>query len=263
MGKEGLTQKEFVYMIEETFADCNVEILEESSQKSNRGGLKFKTILQEAEVPGNNTRLYRKNSLVEGLERVSPRVKAGSFYGELDHPKTESPARFAAVMLGNASHRFLDFNWNGNILEATGQTLSTRVGKDMRALIEDDGIKVGFSLRALGKTKQLPNGLIEVSGNVNVITYDCVSNPSFSNALLQTAITEENVKELLMEKSDRLKLLSEAEGIELELLGENHNLSYDRVSGIVQFCSGNKCIKTHLEEHIIESYNDVMRKLFS
>ena len=159
----------FVFMIEEYMFDSALEILEEeSSPKSSKtGGLKFKAIFQEAEEVNNNRRIYRKAALTDAIARIDGRIKSSTFFGELDHPKTDSPARFASVMLSNASHVITALEWNNNTLQGVGKTLSTRVGRDMRALIEEDGIKVGFSLRALGATKQRPDGIVEVTNSVN------------------------------------------------------------------------------------------------
>ena len=251
----------FLFMMEEMCNVLDLEVLEEESRtKGPGGGLKFKATFQTAEEENNNNRVYRKRPLEEGIQKIDAKIKRGQFFGELDHPKTDSPARFTSVLLKDASHRVLALEWDNNTLKGVGQTLSTRVGKDMRALIEEDGIKVGFSLRALGKTEQRPK-FTDVVGPLNIIAFDCVGNPSHSSAMFESAITESSIKELMMENSDRLNFLAEQEGVSLELLAENDEISYNKETNKVQFCTSNKCVQFFLEEYILEAYKNTLRAI--
>jgi hypothetical protein len=254
--------EEFLYMIEELYTgNSNIEILEESqsSIKSQRkgSGLKYRAVLQEADSINGNNRTYLASALKEGIEKVQDKARKRQLYGELDHPITDNPARFTTVKLKDAAFVIENLYWEGKTLKNEARTLSNGHGRDMRAFIEEDNLPLGFSLRALGKTTK--KGMItEVSSPLTVVTFDCVSNPSHKNALIETPLTESSVKEMLLDKSERIKIMSEADNIKYELLTESSNLNYNPDSNLIQICNGDRCISFFLEHHIREKYKKTL-----
>ena len=247
--------EEFLVMFQEVTSpeNAHLEILEESTGDKKRGGTKFKAILQEAEVGNQNKRLYKREALQEGIKLIAPRLHNGTYFGEMDHPNTTDPNRFVSVLYKNVSHRSLDLSWNGNLLESTCQTTSNSTGKDLEALIVEDRIPVGFSLRAMGKTRPDPvRGLTEVTGNMRLVCWDAVTNPSHSNALTQHILESADVSAMLLDNSERVKLLSESYEMDLvEMnLDDTKRIKYDPADNAVIICSGNSCMKSFLESHV-------------
>jgi hypothetical protein len=223
---------EILYFIEEQCSpvEQRIEILSESTDNNGKNkSFKFKAYLQEADVVNQNRRIYRKEALNAGVESIRERMKKGIFFCEMDHPITNDPRRFTTVLLKNASHRVLDIGWKNNLLEGICATTSNSVGKDLRALIEQDGIPVGFSVRAVGKTRKDPSmGITEVASNMRVFSWDAVSNPSHKTALTQEILNENTVNENNAPGINELLVTSEVVNCLTEsVLGMEHDVLVD------------------------------------
>lgn len=264
-----MATKEITYLLEELTspADNQLTILEESvDSKRNKGGVKFRAILQEADTGNQNGRSYRKSALLEGIDRIMPRIKQGGYFCEMDHPQTKDVSRFTATLLKNSGHRILDLNWDGNLLIGECQTLSNRVGKDLRSLLVEDDIKIGFSLRALGKTVvNVKQHLTEVVSNMRMISYDSVSNPSHANALTQELLSEADLSAMLISNSERLAILSESAGLDLQELAQSDygSINYDNSNNMVQICFDNTSVRAFLESHIHDEFNNSFQSLLN
>lgn len=263
-----MLDKTGLYMIQEMVSpkENKLELLSESKgSDGKRGGVKFKAILQEAEVENSNRRIYKKNALEEGCNGISDRINKGIFFCEMDHPNTSDPKRFMTVLLKETSHRVLDLKWKGNLLEATCQTTSNSIGKDLRGLIEEDGIALGFSLRAVGKTKPSTarRDLTEVVGNMKLVSWDAVSNPSHTNALTQQLLESSDLMNMLKSESEQVSMLSEAMGMDLELFSEDasNRMDYDHVRNMVILSTKDMNIRGYLEEHIKHEFRASFRSL--
>lgn len=264
-------QDEMLVFIQEVTNDgqqYGIEILEENTKTSTggkKGGVRFKAVLQEVNHKNQNGRIYRKSALSEGLQNINDRIKKGIFFCEMDHPTDSSnnPLRFSTVLLKNSSHRILDYRWNGDLLEATCQTTSNSVGKDLKALIAEDGIPVGFSLRGAGRTKVNKSlGLTEVVDNMKLFSWDAVSNPSHKVALTQRLIESEDLSLMLMDSSERVKMLSESVGLDLvELKEDNGSMKYDIKNNMVVICKDTTCLKATLEETVRMEYMNAFKNL--
>jgi hypothetical protein len=88
-----------------------------------------------------------------------------------------------------ASHIFEDIYIENNVVYGIVETSLTDPGFKMAGLIMDK-VPVGFSLRAIGESKVRPDGVTEVSNPFNIITYDCVSNPSHAKARMVEVVSE-------------------------------------------------------------------------
>ena len=268
--RKNVEQSTMNVFIKETVSpvDAEIKLISESvNSNGKKGGVKFKAILQEAEAPNQNRRIYRQNALTEGLKNmIDFKIKRGICFNEMDHPTTNNPSRFMSVKLKNASHRILSYEWKGNLLEATCQTTSNRIGKDLRALLEEDGINVGFSLRATGKTRiNEQTGLTEVHSNLRPVCWDSVSDPSHANALTQQLIESADLSRMLLSESTRMQMLTEAySGEDFELFTENSNLGrikYDHESNIVMLINGDQYMSTLLEDYIRDEFRMSFNRL--
>lgn len=197
-----------------------VQVLEESVIGLGINRLKFKVILQEKDVVNNNRRTYSEQVLKEIVRQLAPKATERKLLAELDHPFTltsdinEKLKRTSTIALDKACLLITDLSFDGKYIVATCETLTTPSGLLLYALIKDK-VTFGFSLRALGKVNQRPDGVIEVLlQDLKAITFDVVANPSHSNALITEFLNEsesisdtirslkvirENVNETLLE----------------------------------------------------------------
>jgi len=81
-------KKLVLYMIQETTHSGIIQNLQEARDQDGRPenqykGVKFRTILQEADTVNQNRRLYTKRSITEGLNAIHKNIIApGAFFGE-------------------------------------------------------------------------------------------------------------------------------------------------------------------------------------
>lgn len=179
-----IADKEMYLMLEGAeYSQYDLKINEDVySASTNR--VSFEAILQEADEPNKNLRVYSMSLLKEGIESLDGQVKSSSLLGELDHPfgPTVDVSRQATVMYKEASHRINKFNIDGKLILGDLNTLSEGNGKILGGLIRDK-VKIGFSLRALGKLNP-QGGLNIVTKPFKMVTYDSVSVPSNTPAYI-------------------------------------------------------------------------------
>ena len=94
----------------------------EKVKKYTDGKVIFDTYLQEADTKNQNKRVYPKDVLQEGLKRVADKIKARSFFGELDHPISSDQIRQTTVLYKEVSHIIREVGWDGNLLRGTVET---------------------------------------------------------------------------------------------------------------------------------------------
>jgi len=151
------------------------------SIKTN-GKLIVTGVLQRAEVPNQNKRVYPRDVLMrEAKKYLGIQIKERRALGELDHPDS------SVVNLQNASHNILEMHWNSDDLVGTVEVLGTPSGNILKELFKA-GIKLGISSRGLGSVKEITedgdNGTVEVQPDFELIAFDFVSNPSTHGAFL-------------------------------------------------------------------------------
>jgi hypothetical protein len=177
-----------VYVQETTFDPNGFQILTEGSKIKDNGRLKFKAVLQTLGERNNNGRIYPPEAIKDALEKNKERINKRQFIGELDHPDNGNDiARQGTPKLKEASHVITKVWIEGNKVYGEGETLSTPNGQILRNLILDNVIP-GFSLRAFGnlETKRINGESVDVvSAPLLMISYDAVSNPSHSEALVK------------------------------------------------------------------------------
>lgn len=174
-------------------------ILEDTSYGLGSKKLKFKVILQEKDVINSNRRSYSEEVLREIVRQLSPKATERKLVAELDHPVHQTPEleeklkRTATVSLKEACILFTKIEFDGKFIIAECETLTTPNGLLIYSLIKDKVI-FGFSLRALGSSRKRPDGTIEVLvQDLKAITFDAVSNPSHTNALITEFLNESEI----------------------------------------------------------------------
>lgn len=166
--------------------NTGINTIPKKIKKDKSGNIRFEAVLQTAGDINRNRRRYGRDLLESGLAKISQRVKEGAFIGELDHPIDTNPIRQTTCLYKEASHRIIDYGWDGNKLVGILETLRTPNGEILKNLAED-GIPVGFSFRGMGDLREVNENtgrVFEVMGPLHVITWDSVSYPSHAEAKL-------------------------------------------------------------------------------
>jgi len=190
--------------------------------------LTFRTVLQTAEKPNRNGRIYIQDVFREGFKDpiFVERVTTRTFFGESQHPmlmsdKKLSVMRQARIELSRVSHLIpkIGFNSANNLITGTIETTRTPRGKDFREMILHNKISPAFSLRALGGNVENKGGYALIKPPIAIIAYDWVSIPSHHDAYSKSPnevmsansrnIVIENVQEIMKEYNDSIKVLSE------------------------------------------------------
>jgi hypothetical protein len=156
--------------------------------KKNENTIEFIAVMQEADKPNRNGRIYYKSVLEQAINTpyVKERLATNSFYCEAGHPSDTSVQRQMTIDQRNIACLVKEFWWEGSLLKARLETANTAVGKDMKGLIEQ-GSRVAFSLRAQGNVHRDESiGATIVEAPIQIATYDWVVNPSHDKAFLET-----------------------------------------------------------------------------
>jgi hypothetical protein len=233
-----------------TYAIKDMAILQEAKDVQVKGDkVQFRALLQMMEEYSYNGKKYLREPLMKAIKAKEPLLKRNGFVGELDHPMDPTPQRLLNVLYQNASHLFKEVYTEGNEVWGVVETLSTRMGKDLFALITQDKIPVGFSMRAMGDVRDTRQGQ-EVFRNIELVTWDCVSTPAFSNCILAEIIapkyhlescminedisnleeflygSSKNRKDMLMESRVSQRLFNVVENTESKVLFSDRDLQF-------------------------------------
>lgn len=162
--------------------DCYGFQIDLKESNIEKGLLKFRGKLQEAECVNKNKRMYPFSVLDENVQKLQEIVKSRGLLGELDHP-TDSIIHFK-----DASHVITRLWWEGNILMGEGEILPTAMGRQLRALLEGN-IRIGMSSRGVGNGKVNENGVLVIGEGYKLITFDAVADPSTPAAFQEKVVT--------------------------------------------------------------------------
>ncbi len=177
---------------------------------SSRQYAKWKMAMQDADVVNKNKRIYPRSVLEQGLRDAEDRFRSRAFIGEMDHPLPTGnfdEVRQTTVLLKESSHVITDYEWKGNILYGTFETLSEGNGRKAYGLVKD---KIGFgtSMRGMAELDR-QSGYNMVRGPLYLVTYDLVSNPSHKIAVIdEKQVTFEGLQH--RSDSSANKLLTES-----------------------------------------------------
>jgi len=240
-----------------------IQIIEEGYEANGSPKLIFKAILQTANERNFNNRIYPPEVLSQVAEKLAPKAQSRNLYSELDHPlpETSDPAvlkkRAVAVKLKEACALITDIQFDGNTVTGIFEVLDTPNGRILRSLVKD-GAQIGFSLRAVGSVESQPDGTLLVTA-LNPITYDVVSTPSHSSAI---------VTEILNESNDLSAALKEFEVIqEMETSSKDGSVIMEGAAEENSVCAAGICMKgtyEELTEMIVEQAlsNERLNKIF-
>ena len=136
-----------------------------------------KGVLQRAEAPNQNERVYPKQILMREAKKYETLIKERRALGELDHPES------SVINLKNVSHNIREIHWDGNDLMGTVEILPTPSGNILKELLKA-GILLGISSRGMGSVSQRRGGGVEVGEDFELIGWDFVANPSTHGAFM-------------------------------------------------------------------------------
>lgn len=161
------------------FLDSFEYLEEEANLKTHTpSALYIKGPYMGANLVNKNKRMYPIDELRREVQRyVTEMVKPGRAMGELNHPQS------ADVDLERACHLVTELYEDGDVIYGKSKVLTTPCGNVVRSLI-NDGVKVGMSSRALGTLEE--GSSCNVVRNMRLVAIDCVSDPSYSSAIMQS-----------------------------------------------------------------------------
>jgi hypothetical protein len=166
--------------------DC---VIVADKENNGLGKVTAKAIFQKCGVPNANGHTFPKYILAKALEQIGPEIKARHFLGELDHPDDINDVnRIATVSLKSVSHVITDLYLDGDYVMGTFETLPTPNGSILAGLLKDN-IKVGVSIRGI-TDQDISYGMGDINTikDFNIISYDAVNNPAYSDAYVQSLV---------------------------------------------------------------------------
>lgn len=194
-----------------------------SAKRQKNGIVKMEVVLQDVERINRNKRLYRKKAIEEAIqsEFIQEKLRTNSLFGEMNHPDVDpsNPGRQLKIDLKNVSHVVKSLYWNPsdpNELLGIVETTGNQVGRDVAALIMDNGMQCSFSMRGTGEV--IDRGSYrEVAGPIKLLGWDLVHFPSHKKAYVkkylsehsEIAITEQFVVDSIAQRSENTQALQE------------------------------------------------------
>ena len=136
-----------------------------------------KGVLQRAEAPNQNERVYPKSILMREAKKYETLIKERRALGELDHPD------YSVINLKNVSHNVREIHWEGNDLVGTVEILPTPSGNILKELLKAN-ILLGISSRGMGSVEPIGKGRVQVGEDFELLGWDFVSNPSTHGAFM-------------------------------------------------------------------------------
>lgn len=160
---------------------------------NNRNVTVFRTVLQEAERPNRNGRIYTKKALCEALNRpmILEKLRYKTWFGECGHPFDKSVERQTYLDQTKISHIVISIEWVGNLLYAIVETADTAAGRDFRGLILQ-GCRASFSMRGLGGDVGKKDGYQYIDSGLFIFCYDNVNFPSHDKAYMEKILKEDS-----------------------------------------------------------------------
>lgn len=167
----------------ERIDDVHNEILVEEVDGVKKKKYIIEGISIQAEVKNRNGRIYPKNLIKPEIDRfIREDIALGRAVGHLNHPATDPRNDYKEVSHKYESLREDGNNWIGRAVVTTG----TPNGRIVAGLM-DEGVNMGTSTRALGKTKLFESKGVQtkvVQSFKLISPGDIVSDPSAPDAYL-------------------------------------------------------------------------------
>ena len=152
-------------------------LFEGKISEDQNGKFLVKGVLQRADAPNQNNRIYPMPILEREAKKYDVLIKERRALGELDHPES------TVINLKNVSHNITEMHFEGNDLVGTVEVLSTPSGNILKELFKNN-IRLGISSRWLGSVKPMRIDQVMVQEDFELIGFDFVSNPSTHGAFL-------------------------------------------------------------------------------
>lgn len=177
--------KHKLYMINESSIVSDYKILNEGTAT---GSIIIEAVLQTAGTANRNGRIYPKAILDRGINapHIKELINANSWVGEAGHPLNADSVRQVSIDPDRMSHRILSTRWEGNKLIGVVESLNTKNGIEFKNCILQN-MRVAFSLRALGATKNTSEGQVVIDP-MRMVCYDWVVLPSHKEAYMSKVV---------------------------------------------------------------------------
>ena len=180
----------------------NVEVID----KPHLFYVRFNTVLQSLDCKNRNGRIYNGDALVKGLSapEITELIANKKWKGECDHPITKDIQRIASVLSKYESHYITKWWREGNLIKGTIESIDDNMYGTALAKRVLQGENPSFSLRALA---MLEKDGTTTYGNKppKVITYDEVNLPTHKEAYAEKRkekIISDGKKEIVYEGTD-------------------------------------------------------------
>ena len=147
-------------LLREYYALCEggvcKDLLTEAEKKdiTDNGAMYLTGLMQEADKPNGNQRVYPHAIMEREIANYKKLVKEKRALGELDHPDD------SVINLKNVSHIVTDCWWEGKDVMGKIKVLDTPSGRILKDLM-NAGVKLGISSRGLGSVKEQLDETIE------------------------------------------------------------------------------------------------------
>lgn len=249
----------------------------------------IETVLQEAEAPNRNKRIYTKAALQSGINHpmFQEKLARKNLFGEANHPLSDDMKRQQWVPNAHASHVIEKVWWEGNLLKGIVSACTWTPEGQAFAGAGRHGCDLAFSMRGLGGIVQREsNGITRVKDPLIIICYDWVTFPSHSNAY-KTKLLKEETGIILPNTSNKPNelVLNEGvlipcdymEGLKSYVLDESkqlndaiNQLELDKETSSLTESNGELCVKLKseegstvlfIEDNIRKEVNEFLRKL--
>ena len=213
------TVKSLSIINESAFVGNSIELLEEgTTYLGELPRIRFKAKLQECNVVNNNGRSYSPEVLSVIVAQLAPKANERKLVGELDHPCPEGDAnsnmkRSSTISLKESCVLFTKLEFDGKFIVAECETLTNEAGMNLYRLLKDK-VSIGFSLRAFGSSVKSPTGVTQISPvGLKALTFDVVSNPSHSSAVIYEFIEESTSFSQIVQLAKSLKEFNSSESV--------------------------------------------------
>ena len=242
---------------------------------SRMGGnvLKLTAILQDADTPNRNKRVYPKSVIENALKNpyIDEKLKTNSLAGEMNHPEPGSNLqRQMTIDMRNISHFIRRVYWdpkNPKLLLGDIETSANTVGRDFRDMILENGMQCSFSMRGGGDTVT-KGGLDYVKDPLRILTWDAVQFPSHKAAYMISKMSESSTLDVTMGMmTEYLSKNSENFNVICESIDcfsmDNYNLSLSEGKIIIaEKATGKMVGYSLLEQKLAKEYKDALKSLW-
>ncbi len=215
------------------------------SEQNKSGQLKISLELLECDKKGQNRRIYPLDDFKKSVDRIQGKIKNRQLIGELDHPVGEE--RQQLVYIKESSHLISDIKFNGNLVTGVFEIFPNDNGRKVTELINCN-VQLGTSLRQAGELYP-SNDNTFIAKNVEIITWDIVSNPSYDITYFTRESIIESLRYVLSDKQHKLYDKTQ------------WNKYKDRLIDIVTFNLMESLKLKHTEENIKMINEQVIREM--